>query len=340
MHPVPRIHARLLAICLSFLALGCESFRRHEVFGEGNEPRIHGVRDPAYQGEGESDFVTACSKNDANEREPVVLPGGGLAFTSDINGNVDIWYAKDINNAAMTRLTHSSSLDNAPSFVVARDASAKTRVVYYSSDRTGRPRIWEDDLNSTTRTPTLISRGEGTDKWPSVNKDGSKLLYTSRGTAGGPYRIYVLDLRANRHTSLVDGYRARWHPTQNRFVYSKFGNGHWSIYAYDMDTARQTNLSAGSSHDEFDPSYSPDGKYIAYTTNQPYEDGRYLSSDVWIMQHDGNGKRPVVSHPAADCEACWDPSGKFLFLSTNRRGRFDIIRIRVDVGEGGNRARA
>ena len=350
-HPSTRGGALALSLCV-LAAAGCrsvETVRGWQLVGDGFEPPICSIEDPTLQEERESVFVAACSHPDADEREPVLLPGGGLAFTSDINGNVDIWYGTDVDQAASTRLTHSGYRDSAPTFIpptsvaapaeaapaeAAAGSAARGTVVYFVSDRAGRPSIWEDHVESRTRTPTIISRGEGTDKWPAVNGDGTRLLYTSRGTAGGPYRIYLLDLDSNRHTSLVDGYKARWHPTENKFVYSNFGDGHWSIYVYDLDTARQTNLSAGGGYDEFDPVYSPDGRSIAYTTNRPYANGGGLTSDVWVMGAAGSDKREVVSHPAADCEPCWNADGTELFVTTSRRGSFDIIRVGVGVAGG------
>jgi Tol biopolymer transport system component len=58
---------------------------------------------------------------------------------------------------------------------------------------------------------------------------------------------------------------------------------------------------------DFDPSWSPDGRRIAYSS------GRFRGREVWIMNADGSGKHRVTHWPGADGPVAWLPNGRIVF---------------------------
>ena len=72
---------------------------------------------------------------------------------------------------------------------------------------------------------------------------------------------------------------------------------------------------------EADPSFSPDGNYVAYTTN---EQG---SLDVAVMPLGGGPVRPLVATPADEAQPAWSPDGtQIAFTSArDRDGRLSAI---------------
>jgi molecular chaperone DnaK len=93
-----------------------------------------------------------------------------------------------------------------------------------------------------------------------------------------------------------------------------------------------TNSAAGV---DADPAWSPDGTQIAFRRRLPSG-----NQDVFVMNADGTGLRPVATTPAADFKPVWSPDGKNLLIISNRKSAFggpgstfDLWVTRVTDGE-------
>jgi Tol biopolymer transport system component len=72
------------------------------------------------------------------------------------------------------------------------------------------------------------------------------------------------------------------------------------------------------------PSWSPDGKSIAFTS---FRNGR---GDIYVMNSSGSGERRLTTNPLHDDLATWSPDGKRIAFASNRDGNFDIYVINTD----------
>jgi TolB protein len=66
------------------------------------------------------------------------------------------------------------------------------------------------------------------------------------------------------------------------------------------------------------PSWSPDGKRIAFTSNR---DGNY---EIYTCGADGKGLKRLTEHPERDDYAAWHPDGKRIVTVSERNGKFDL----------------
>jgi TolB protein len=66
------------------------------------------------------------------------------------------------------------------------------------------------------------------------------------------------------------------------------------------------------------PSWSPDGKWIAFTT---LRDGNY---EVYLMNEQGTNLVNVTNHHERDQFSAWHPNGQHLVTVSERKGRFDL----------------
>ncbi|HEX2037146.1 MAG TPA: hypothetical protein VHS99_23450 [Chloroflexota bacterium] len=67
----------------------------------------------------------------------------------------------------------------------------------------------------------------------------------------------------------------------------------------------------------YDPSWSPDGKRLAYTRRRA---GRH---DVWVMNADGTDGQPVTGSGTARAP-CWSPDGQWLAFIAAESGDFEL----------------
>ncbi len=92
------------------------------------------------------------------------------------------------------------------------------------------------------------------------------------------------------------------------------------VYRLDLESGRITRLTDGPAVNAY-PSWSPDGRRIAYTSEQ---DG---NRDVWVMDADGTNRRPLTRHPGFDGDPGWTPDGTAVLFSTGRFGGQELAII-------------
>ena len=81
------------------------------------------------------------------------------------------------------------------------------------------------------------------------------------------------------------------------------------------------------------PQISPDGRRIVYQRNfaDVATDRRY--SNLWIVNFDGAGDRPLTSGKFTDADARWSPDGTQLVFTSNRGGATQIWKLWIDSGQ-------
>jgi TolB protein len=86
-------------------------------------------------------------------------------------------------------------------------------------------------------------------------------------------------------------------------------------------------LLVGLADKEVWPSWSPDGKKIAY---EGYYDG---NRDIYVISADGGEPTRLTFDRKADASPCWTPDGKEIVFTSNRDGTVDLWIINGAGGE-------
>jgi len=98
------------------------------------------------------------------------------------------------------------------------------------------------------------------------------------------------------------------------------------IYLVNADGTQLRNLTQ-SRGDDADPSWSPDGRRIAFRRSPA---DRFADGDIYVMNADGSGQRRLTRTPADDWEPSWSPDGRRIAFMRLRGRNADIYVLKVE----------
>ncbi|MDN4594001.1 TolB family protein [Polycladomyces subterraneus] len=184
----------------------------------------------------------------------------------------------------------------------------KVLATQYNST-TGKPEIVVSKLDGSNR--VVLTEGDGA-KW---SGDGKKIAFVRDSMTGGYHDIFVMDADGSNITQVTetpaDESAVDINYDGSQLVFQSDETGRYHLYLMNADGTNKRQVTGDASNEtaEYDPTYSPDGKMIAY--------GRYIydEADVYTMDADGNNQinrtgniTDHVQHPV------WSPDGKKLVL--------------------------
>jgi Tol biopolymer transport system component len=94
------------------------------------------------------------------------------------------------------------------------------------------------------------------------------------------------------------------------------------IYTMNPDGNGQTNLTSNAWND-FDPTWSPDGRKMAFTTNR---DGDHSSYAAYTMNPDGTSPARITDGRVSG----WSPDGTRLLITDTADGDSEIYTVNAD----------
>lgn len=156
-------------------------------------------------------------------------------------------------------------------------------------------------MNLSTRKITRITNNDRLDSSPAFHPDGNRIFYASFMDKDSANRIinseiFVTDTLGTYHTRLTnrpgnDG-ALDISPDGKSIACAYFLSGKADIYKMDIDGSNVQQLTKDTLDNRW-PRWTPDGKFIGYTRVAE-------NSDIWIMDKNGNHKKPFVTSPKRD----------------------------------------
>ena len=266
--------------------------------------------------------------------EPVPMGEGlgtddlGLASFSASRNGILVFRGGELTGTRLLWVDRSGKetpvLDTAADY---RDTSLspdQTRLVYDVGDGGPRGDLWIRDLTRGVSSRfTFDAAGELNPQW---SRDGRRIVYTSRAKAAGD--LYMKDASGTREAEplLVNAdekYVSDWSPDGRHILFTSRGSSNtaWDISAVPVDGDRKPFTVVRTPFSEMWATFSPDGKYIAYQSN---ESGR---AEIYVHEFPEARNKWQVS-TGGGMEPHWRGDGRELFYRSGPR----IIGVPVQSG--------
>jgi Tol biopolymer transport system component len=165
---------------------------------------------------------------------------------------------------------------------------------------------------------------------PELSPDGKRAAIT-RGPVGSGDIWMQEGTRASRFTfDPTDDRFAIWSPDGARVVFSSRRKGTLKLYQKPANASgtEEALLETGDSDGRVPNSWSPDGRFILYTSFQN-------NGDLMVLPLTGDRKPfPFLSTQFSEAQGAFSPDGKWVAYQSNESGRYEIY-VRPFPGPGG-----
>lgn len=241
-----------------------------------------------------------------NERGLALSPslsedGRTVLFTSYRKRVPDL-FLLELGNPKPQQVTHSTTLEVGGTFV-----PGSNQILTSVSQGQG------SNLLVLNRDGTVVTKltqsNQVIDVSPSFSPDGSQITFCS-DRAGGP-QIYVMGRDgsgAHRISFVQSSYctSPRWSPKGDRIAYVCRADGGFQLFVSDTDGSKAVQLTSGG--DNEDPTWSPDGRYLIYSSTFGKRGGsKGLALMRVVRGAEGSGIKQLTFGRSDDLQPSWGP---------------------------------
>ncbi len=265
------------------------------------------------------------------------LTGKRFVFASTRHRKTADIYLQPVGGTTVTQVTNDPANDVMPTF------SPDGQSVAFASDRGGNWDIWIVDLKGGK--PVQVTNSPTQDLHPSFSPDGSQLIFCSFGSRSGQWELWIVDVNNPAKRRQVGyGLFPVWSPVENKIVFQRArqrGNRLFSVWTIDLDDGeakRPTEIAASSNAAVITPAWSPDGKYLTFSTVLNAKPGNVTEkpkqADVWMVDLAGKQRVNLTRSQFSDVQPTWGPDGTIYFVSNRgKNGIENVWQMRPDKAE-------
>lgn len=254
-------------------------------------------------------------------------------YTKDKKGNSysNIW-KRTIGKSGKTQITFGTKYDIFPIY------SPNGDFIYFSSNRiSDNPVIWK--INATASGGiTKITSTQSEDYEPSVSPTGNILAYTSNPPSATEPQIWTINSNGSLPTQLKEGQSPQISPDNKTILFVKLDKENIAtrgteqfypkqIWTMTIDGTSPTQLTQNNTSNAEQPKWSPDGKWIAYTSDEGKDLSGINNNDIWIMHSDGSERTQLTTNGSWDDMPCWSYDGQWIYFRSNRGGNWNLWRF-------------
>jgi hypothetical protein len=196
-------------------------------------------------------------------------------------------------------------------FYAYRETGGNADIYVMNADGTG--------INNLTNTP------DADDRYVSWSPDGAKLVFHSNRNSQDStiYRLYIYDFEDESLTPVteegISELGADWSPDGRRIAFHSYVDGGWRIVTSDLDGGNRRQISPSDLGDAFFPTWSPNGDQLAFHVRETGA-GERDAYQVYIVNLDGTGLRPLLPVSINDRFPSWSPDGEAIVFQREQDG--------------------
>lgn len=213
-----------------------------------------------------------------------------VAYISYLTGSPGI-YLVELETSRKLPIFNDGTLNLSPSF-----SPDGRQIAFAHADEKSNIDIYICERSCTT--PRRVTRSPSIDTNPAWSPSGDQIAFTS-DRSGRP-NVYVMNLDGSgvRRISFEGNYNdgATWRPDGTHLAYASRQQGNRFQLAVTSLIDLQTRILTGGSDSHEEPTYSPDGQYLAFTLKRGKESQIYMidasGGNLRQLTHDGNNFSP------------------------------------------------
>ena len=200
--------------------------------------------------------------------------------------------------------------------------------IAYVSDAEGESDIYMVDL--TTRQPTRLTFGDAEERVGDWSPDGEWLVFTEVGRDG----LLLRNPEGVNRIPLTDGADSDpvWSPKGDRIAFLRQTD--WGRDLYVLRPTKSGNWVEGTDEvtvsdldeDEFEPSWSLDGRRIAFAARDEAQ------SEIYTVLVDGTDRRRLTHNRVDDLSPVWSATGDRIVFVSYAYGNAEILYMNGDGG--------
>jgi len=249
------------------------------------------------------------------------LAGSKIYFVSDRTGSKEIW-SMDYDGSNQSQITRYKSTSSMPA------VSPDGKMVAFTTYAQGNPKIMIFSTETSRRIP-FYNPVSSVVETPEFTPDGARILFSA--TIDGWTQICEANIdgsnmRRISHVRSIE-VSAKVNPKNpSQMVYISGKSGHQQLWRSTIDGGDQEMLTSGEG-DVANPSWSPNGQYLAFAWTRGYEIGGFnifvmdVAKRVPVQLTHGNGRNE---------NPWWAPDGVHLVFSTKRGAATQIYTMLAD----------
>lgn len=241
------------------------------------------------------------SKNRFNDENPRwSLDGKWIAFDSNRDGDKNVYIMRS-DGSEQKRITSDKATDMQPCW------TPDGEHLVFESNRSGRGDLYIVEINNRVPKVLFSKNKAGRNGGADVSPDGMKVVYMSSRLIG--WDIYLGDLSGDAGIALATeggNCKPAWSPdgSQIAWVYHSRFTPVTDIWLMNADGRDRRNLTDNNPYWAFYPTWSADGKWIAFSSGE----GKFTSNwEIYVIEIATGKIRRLTANRFLDWQLDWSP---------------------------------
>ena len=265
--------------------------------------------------------VVQLTDNGAQDWWPSFSPDGTqIAFSSDRDGNREIYTMNADGTAQTNRSNHPTEDDNA-------DWGSNGKITFASRRAAGETDIFVMEADGTGM--TRLTTDPSADYAPAWSDDASRIAFIrGGGTSAEVYNMAAdgSDVIRVTNNSVAEGGSLAWSPDGSQIVFSRGGGNSTEVYAANAVGGGEIRLTNNAFQDTA-------GDW-GFRVLERIVFSRFSGGieEIYVMNSDGSGQTRLTNNGVADGEPSWSPDGSRIALRSTKDGNQEIYTMDAKFG--------